>query len=78
VKTTCYRFVKALFPFDGSFLVERQLDEYAIAASLDVEISGIKVESFDCFGSCFFFLSHCLERDACIARRVRSIGPHSG
>jgi hypothetical protein len=42
VKTICYRFVKALFLFDGSPFVERQLNEYAIAGSLDVEISGIK------------------------------------
>jgi hypothetical protein len=27
VKTICYRFVKALFLFDGSPFVERQLDE---------------------------------------------------
>jgi hypothetical protein len=30
VQTVCDRFVKALFLFDGSPLVERQLDEYAI------------------------------------------------
>ena len=54
MKTVCYRCVKALFLFDGSSLVERQLDEYAIAGTLDVEISGTKAESFDCFGGCFF------------------------
>jgi hypothetical protein len=39
--------VKALFLFDGSPLVECHLNEYAIAGSLDFEISGIKYESFD-------------------------------
>jgi hypothetical protein len=42
VKTVCYRFVKALFLFNGSPFVERHLNEYAIVGSLDVEISGIK------------------------------------
>jgi hypothetical protein len=35
VKTICYGFVKALFLFDGSPFVERQLDEYAIAGCRD-------------------------------------------
>jgi hypothetical protein len=47
VQTVCDRFVKALFLFDGSPLVERQLDEYAIFGSLDAEISRIKNEAFD-------------------------------
>jgi hypothetical protein len=46
VQTICYRFVKALFLFDRSPFVERQLDEYAICGSLDTEISGIKNEAF--------------------------------
>jgi hypothetical protein len=47
VKTIRYRLVKALFLLDGPTFVERQLNEYAIAGSLDSEISGIKYESFD-------------------------------
>jgi hypothetical protein len=46
VKAICYRFVKALFLFDGPPFAERQLDEYTIAGSLDVELSGIKQETF--------------------------------
>jgi hypothetical protein len=36
---SCSRFVKALFLFDASPFVERQLNEYAIVGSLDFEIS---------------------------------------
>jgi hypothetical protein len=45
-QTICYRLVKLLFLFHGSPIVEGDLNEYAIAGSLDTEIGGIENEAF--------------------------------